>query len=291
MQEAPIIVGTMRLGQWGLHFNTQQWLEFIEGCLAAGLHEFDHADIYGGYTTEADFGRALKEKPSLRTQMHITTKCGILYPSENRPEIKLKSYDSSKKHIIASAENSLRDLQTDYIDQLLLHRPDFLMDPDEVAEAFEELQGAGKVREFGISNFKPSQLSLLHDYLPLASHQIQISLLHLAPFTDGTLDQCLAREIKPTAWSPLGGSGFFTDPHEPRHKRIRETATAIGRKYDASFDQIMLAFLAKHPTGIRPVMGTSKIERLRSAAAAMQIKISRAEWYQLWQAATGERVA
>ena len=130
------LVGTMRLGKWGENFNTKQWIDFIEESLDLGLKDFDHADIYGDYTTEADFGRALMEKPHLRDEMQITSKCGIKMPAENRPEFKIKSYDSSEKHIIQSVENSLRNLHTDYIDVLLLHRPDFLMNPNEIAETF-----------------------------------------------------------------------------------------------------------------------------------------------------------
>jgi predicted oxidoreductase len=291
MKEAPLIVGTMRLGSWGVNFNTTQWIEFIEGCLEIGLHEFDHADIYGGHTTEEDFGRALKAQPSLRDQLHLTTKCGIIYPSDKHPEYGMKYYDSSKKHIVSSVENSLKALETDYIDQLLLHRPDYLMDPDAVAEAFEELQNAGKVREFGLSNFKPSQLAMIHDYVALASHQIQISLLHLDAFENGTLDQCMTRGITATAWSPLGGSKFFGKPDDARNLRIREMAEQIGENHDATFDEIMLAFLAKHPAKIRPVMGTTKIARLKSAMKAMQINLSREEWYMLWQSSTGKPMA
>lgn len=281
----------MRLGSWGVNFTTSQWLEYIEGCLESGFHEFDHADIYGGYTTEADFGRALKEQSSLREKMHLTTKCGILYPSENRPQYKVKAYDNGKKHIVASVENSLKALQTDYIDQLLLHRPDYLIDPDEVAEAFEELQNAGKVREFGLSNFKPSQLAMIHDYVPLVSHQVQISAFHLNAFTDGTLDQCMTRGIAPTAWSPYGGGEVFGKTEDAKTLRVKKVAGEIGESHGVHFDQILLAFLGNHPSGIRPVMGTSKLQRLKDAARALQIKLSREEWYRLWQASTGERIA
>lgn len=143
---SPYLVGTMRLGKWGEKFSTKQWIDFIEKSLALGLKDFDHADIYGDYTTEADFGKMIKEKPHLRNEMQITTKCGIKMPAENRPKNKIKSYESGEKHILQSVENSLRNLQTDYIDVLLLHRPDFLMNPNEIAETFEKLKDDGKVR-------------------------------------------------------------------------------------------------------------------------------------------------
>lgn len=291
MKEAPLIVGTMRLGSWGLKYTTAQWLEYIEGCLELGLNEFDHADIYGGHTTETDFGRALKEQPSLREKVHLTTKCGILYPSENRPEYSVKAYDNGKKHIIASVENSLKALETEYIDQLLLHRPDYLMDPDEVAEAFEELQNAGKVREFGLSNFNPSQLAMIHDYVPLTSHQMQISIFHLNAFENGTLDQCMTRGISPTAWSPYGGGKIFRGSDNERRGRIRQVAAEIGESHGVTFDQILLAFLGKHPAGIRPVVGSSKLERLKGAIQALKVNLNRQEWYRLWQASTGKPIA
>ncbi len=285
-----LIIGTMRLGDWGVKMDTASLESFVEECLALGLKDFDHADIYGDYTTEQDFGALLTIRPDLRDKIRLTTKCGIKMLSPNRPDHKIKSYDSSKLHILQSVENSLKVLKTDFIDLLLIHRPDFLMNPQELAEAFESLQKAGKVLHFGVSNFTTSQFELLHSYFPLVTNQIEISISHLQPFYDGSLDQCLKYNIVPTAWSSLGGGVLFQDTKDERVLRIRKTGMALAEKYGAQLDQILLAWLMKHPSGIIPVLGTSKISRVKSALAACNIKLSHEEWYELWQASVGTEV-
>lgn len=287
---APLIIGVMRLGAWGVKMSRQELERFIDECLELGLRDFDHADIYGSYTSEAEFGAVLAGRPDLRSKIQITTKCGIKMLSENRPTHRIKSYDSSPAHIRQSVENSLRQLRVECLDLLLLHRPDMLMPPQEIAEVFSQLQQAGKVKHFGVSNFTPSQFELLNTFTPLVTNQIEASLLHLDPFSDGSLDQCLRHQITPTAWSPLGGGALFSDPENPRVKRIRTTAQNLCEKYEASLDQILLAFLHKHPAGIIPVLGTSKISRIKSALAAQKITLTHEEWYDLYQASTGEEV-
>ncbi len=288
---SPIIVGTMRLGKWGANMTTSELENFIHQCLEMGLNDFDHADIYGHYTTEADFGKVLKNQSSLRDKMQLTTKCGIKLTSENRPTHKIKSYDSSKEHIIFSAESSLKALETDYLDVFLLHRPDYLLNPHEVAEAFETLKKSGKVKHFGVSNYTTSQFDLLHSFTPLVTNQVEISLLHLNAFDDGTLNQCLKHGIVPTAWSPLGGGAIFSDSEDATNQRIQKVANELSEKYKASLDQILLAFLYKHPAHIIPVVGTSKIERIESSLQASKIKLTHEEWYELWEAAIGQEVA
>lgn len=288
---SPVIVGTMRLGRWGENMTTTQLDSYVRTCLDMGLTDFDHADIYGHYTTESDFGNLLRKHPELRHQMQITTKCGIRMIAENRPAHKVKSYDLSKAHIIASVENSLRELSTDYIDLLLLHRPDLLMEPDEIAEAFAELKTLGKVNQFGVSNFSSSQFEMLNAYTPLVTNQVEISILHLSAFTDGVLDRCQQHNAVPTAWSPFGGGRLFTDTGDPRVSRIRKVAEELAETHNARLDQVLLAWLGKHPAGIVPVVGTSKIERVKAAQEAMSIQLTREEWYRLWEASTGEEVA
>ncbi|MEM1320054.1 MAG: aldo/keto reductase [Bacteroidota bacterium] len=290
IQFSPVIIGTMRLGQWGEQFSTDQLEGFIEECLALGLKDFDHADIYGHYTTEAEFGAVLKRRPDLRDQLQITTKCGIKLVCEQRPSHRLKSYDSTKAHIITSAERSLQDLHLDTIDLLLLHRPDYLLHPQEVAEAFEQLRSAGKVKHFGVSNYSPSQFDMLHSFTPLVTNQVEISLLHLQSFQDGTLDQCLKHRTVPTAWSPLGGGSLFRPSDDARVQRVRKVATALAEQHEVGLDQILLAWLAKHPAGIIPVLGTSKVKRIQSALEAVRLVLSHEEWYELWEASVGVEV-
>ena len=262
----------------------------IEQSLEAGITTFDHADLYGDYSNEAKFGAVLKRNPSLRDKMEIVTKFGIKLISENRPTHQIKSYDTGKTHILSSVENSLRELHIDHIDILLIHRPSPLMDVDEIAESFSQLQAQGKVLHFGVSNFSPSQFELLNSRIPLVTNQVQISAMYLDAFLNGTLEQCLRLGITPMAWSPLGGGGIFSENNQARTKRVRIKALQLAEKYEASLDQILLAWLLKHPAGIIPILGTTHPDRVRSAAGATRLNLSREEWFELWQASTGEPV-
>jgi len=286
-----IVAGVMQWGVWGKQLAPRQMLRLIEQCVELGVTTFDHADIYGHYTTEAEFSAALKRKPALREKIQIVTKCGIKLVTPNRPQYKIKSYDTSAVHITQSVEQSLKNLQTDYIDLLLIHRPDMLLHPDEVAEAFTNLRQAGKVKYFGVSNFTPSQFAMLNARIELVTNQVEASLLHLASFTDGTFDQCLQHRIKPMVWSPLGGGEVFGESKDDRILRIQQTAKALATKHDASLDQVLLAWLLRHPAQLLPVLGTVRSERIQAATEALQLELTREEWYELWQASTGEEVA
>ncbi len=267
-------------------------LTFIEKSIELGVSTFDHADIYGNYSCEELFGNALKLSPSLRDQMQIISKCGIKLISSKRPEHKIKSYDTGKKHIIASVEQSLKMLQTDYLDLQLIHRPNPLMDPDEVADAFETLKKDGKVLYFGVSNFTSSQFELLQSRLkfPLVTNQIEISLLNLAPFTDGQIDHCMQRRISPMAWSPFGGGIIFNKETE-RGKRIHKTLQKVGERHNnASMEQILMAWLFKHPSKILAILGTGKIERIKTISMAENIQLTREEWFEIWSSSTGMEV-
>ena len=188
MKYSRLIAGTMTWGSWGKQLSKKEMADLMQHCLSNNITTFDHADIYGAYTTEADFGAVLKKRPDLRTQIRITTKCGIKMVSEKRPEHQIKSYDLNKNHIKRSVENSLLAFHTDHIDNLLLHRPDILFDPYEIAQAFTELKNEGKVKFFGVSNFSVSQFELLQQIFPLCTHQVEISLLHREAFENGILD-------------------------------------------------------------------------------------------------------
>jgi predicted oxidoreductase len=287
-----VIAGTMKWGAWGAKFTTASFEQMIKDCIAVGVTTFDHADIYGDYTTEEDFGKVLQNQPSLRQHMQIITKCGIQMVSINRPHHKIKSYDTSYEHIVESVEQSLKNLSTDYIDCLLIHRPDPLFNADEVAKAFEQLKQQGKVLEFGVSNFRKWQVDLLRSRFPVSVNQFECSLLHLEPFGDGTLDQCQQHKIVPMAWSPMGGGNLFViDEEDERNKRILAVANILAEKYATGADVILICWLMTHPAGILPVMGTSKIERIHSAVAATLLKLEREEWFMLWRASTGREVA
>jgi predicted oxidoreductase len=279
----------MKWGVWGANFSPADYSRMIHDCLEAGVTTFDHADIYGHYTVEAEFGAALKDEPSLRKQMQIISKCGINLVTPNRPEYRIKHYNTSAQHIEQSVGNSLRALNTDYLDILLLHRPDPLMNPHEVAEVFTRLKKSGKVQAFGVSNFNPSQTELLHSFFPITVNQVELSIVKLSPFTDGTLDHCQLKHLIPMAWSPLGGGNFF-DEEDERNKRIRAVAGFLGEIYDISVDQVLLAWLFRHPAGIKPVLGTIKKERIKRAMDAARVKFTNEEWFMLWRASTGKEV-
>ena len=283
------VVGCMRWGIWGENFSTKQYEQIIDQCIGIGLNTFDHADIYGHYTTEADFGNVLKGKSSLRDKMKFITKCGINMLTPNRPQHAIKSYDTSEAHIIKSVEQSLKNFNTDYIDTLLIHRPDILIDVQEVASVITALKQSGKIKSFGVSNFSTSQVSLLQKYIPVECHQVEISVTHLNAFEDGVLDQCQIENINVQSWSPMG-NGLFTEPTE-KNVRILYVAEELAKAYNCTVNQIILAFLYTHPSKIVPVIGTTKFERIVEATKAMDIELKREDFYKLWSASTGKEVA
>ena len=284
-----IVAGIMRLREWDM--DTPDLINFVYQCLDLGITTFDHADIYGSYRVEELFGRALSAEPSLRDRIELVTKCGIQLVSANRPDTRVHHYDTSYDHIITSAERSLRNFRTQTLDLLLIHRPDPLMDADEVAGALSALRAAGKIRHAGVSNFTPSQFALLQSRLdfPLVTNQIELSVLFLDPLRDSTLDQLQQLRVRPMAWSPVAGGRLF-DPMDERARRVRGALEAIGQELGASVDQVALAWLLRHPARVLPVMGTGKIERLREAVAAENVTLDRQQWFAIWEASAGHEV-
>ncbi|MFY0761884.1 aldo/keto reductase family oxidoreductase [Metabacillus dongyingensis] len=286
-----IIHGLWRLSDWNM--SNEEVLKLIEDCLEAGITTFDHADIYGNYTCEKKFGDALALRPELRKQMEIVTKCGIKLVSDNRPEHSIKSYDTSKEHILASVNKSLENFQTDYIDVLLIHRPDPYMDPVQVAEAFTQLKNEGKARYFGVSNFKRPQFKMLQSYLdfPLITNQIELSAFNLENFEDGTLDLCQEERIAPMAWSPLAGGSIFSADDE-RAKSLRDTLERIALEIGAKgIDEVLYAWLISHPAKIMPIVGSGKMSRIESAICSLDLTLTRDQWFDILQAAMGREVA
>lgn len=284
-----IVYGWWRLAEWNM--DTAAIQQQIEQCLELGVTTHDHADIYGDYTVESLYGKALGAAPHLRDKIELVSKCGIKLISKNRPDHKIKSYDTTYNHIVSSAEQSLKDLQTDYLDLLLIHRPDPLMNAEEVARAFISLREREKVKYFGVSNFAPWQFDLLQSFLdfPLATNQVEASVLHLNPFQDGTLDQCQQDEIAPMAWSSLaGGRLFFSD--DPAAVRTRQVLQGIADRMHAAVDQVAIAWLLRHPSNILPIVGSRSIDRLRGACGALDLELDRDDWYAIWEASSGQEV-
>ena len=284
------VFGLWRLTDWG--YTPQERLTLTKQCLDLGITTFDQADIYGDYQSQPLWGEALSLSPDLRQHIQIVTKCDIKLVSSSFPSHEIAYYDTSQEHIIASAEHSLKELKTDYIDLLLLHRPDPLMNADEVAEAFLKLKSSGKVLHFGVSNFTTHQFSLLEDRLsfPLVTNQVECSVLEFDVMHDGTLDQAQQLRRAPMAWSPFAGGRLFTGMDE-QSVRVRNCLQHLSEELDgASLDQIALAWILKHPANVLPVLGTGKIERVRSALQAADISLTRQQWFKIWRASKGHDV-
>ena len=281
-----IIAGTMTWGIWGKNCTTEEMITLMNSCLENGITTFDHADIYGGYTTEKDFGKAFGESKIDRKNIQLISKCGIQMISENRNN-KIKHYSYSKDYIIASAEQSLKHLQTDYLDLLLLHRPSPLMQADEIAEAVEKLKISGKILDFGVSNFTPSQCNLIETKTKINYNQIEFSITNLEPMLDGSLDHMQINRITPMCWSPLGT--VFRKEDE-QSQRIQKTANELASKYGVSNDIILLSWILKHPAGILPVCGTADKNRLSKLMQATTVEMELEDWFSLWTASTGKDV-
>ena len=282
-----LVAGAWRMSDWG--WSAQERLRWIEQCIELGVTTFDHADIYGGYSVEQLFGEALALAPALRDKMQLVTKCGICLLSPNRPAHRVKHYDTSFEHIVGSVENSLRALGTDRIELLLIHRPDALMDADVVAAAFTHLQLQGKVQHFGASNFTTAQFDLLQSRFPLVTNQIELHPLHLAPLTDGTLDQCQQRRIQPMIWSPLAGGQLLTS-QDATAIRVRAALDAVGARRGVSAVTIAFAWLLRHPSRPVPVTGSRRIEAMREAVAALDVALDAQDWTEIWAAGSGHEV-
>ena len=270
----------------------------VHAALDAGYTIFDLADIYGGGECERLFGEALRERPGSRERLTLVTKCGIRRSGVPAPTDPVR-YDFSGSYIRECVDASLRRMRVDSIDLLLLHRPDYLMDPAEVAGVFVQLRDAGKVGSFGVSNFRPMHFEALRRAcpLPLDTHQIEISLAHVQAFDDGALDQCLAEGIQPMAWSPLA-RGALADgelsgkdaAERARLERIRAAMDLVAADHGTTRSVVALAWLLKHPTGIVPVVGTVNPARIAGLRAAESLRLSREEWYRLFEAARGARL-
>ncbi len=282
-----IVAGAWRLADRDLGAGGRR--RWVETCLDLGITTFDHADIYGGYAVEGLFGEVLAAAPALRERMQVVTKCGIRLVDPARPAHRVKSYDTSRGHLVASVDASLRALRCGHLDLLLIHRPDALMDPDEVAGAFRELRDAGKVRHFGVSNHTPSQVALLHRRFPLVTNQVELSPLHLGALADGTLDQCLDLGLRPMAWSPLGGGRLFA-PADPRAVRVRAVLDALGAARGVTAATMAHAWILRHPSGPLPVTGSMRPEGLAEAVRALEVTLSAEDWYRVWEASSGHEV-
>lgn len=283
-----IVAGMWRIGDWGM--SVEQRVAFIEQCLALGVTSFDHADIYGNYSAEGLFGEALRAQPSLRARIELVGKCGIKLVSPARPQHAIQHYDTSAAHIVASAEASLRQLQTEYLDVLLIHRPDPLMDFDEIADAFTRLRDAGKVRHFGVSNFSRHQFEALNRRMPLVTNQVECSPLATAPLFDETFDGLQDLGVAPMAWSPLAGGRLFTAT-DARAEALRHVIKDIAERIGQPFASVVFAWIMQLPSKPLPLTGSGRIEAIAVAVAGTTFTLSRPDWFAILRAARGHEVA
>ena len=282
-----VVLGFWRMDEWNL--STDELIKFLEECMDIGITTMDHADIYGNYSFEELFGKALEKRPDLRKKMEIITKCTIVYPSATA---RVKYYDSSEKYIVSQVEKSLKYMHTDYLDTLLLHRPDSFMDPEEVSRAFDRLYKEGKVKSFGVSNYLPHEYKMLKSYLnvPLITNQVELSCLHLENLENGVIPMCLEERIHPMIWSPLAGGKIFTGEGEAEN-RLRETLEIVREDIGAdSIDVVAFSWLLSHPAQMIPITGSGEMKYVKKPVEALKYKLTPEQWYMIWTAVKGRKV-
>lgn len=283
---SPIIAGAMNWGVWDKNLKTKEMENLIHICFENKITTFDHADIYGSYTTEAQFGKALSNSKIKREQIQLISKCGIQMLAEKRSNT-IKHYDYSKDYIIWSVENSLKNLKTDYLDVLLLHRPSPLMQADEIAEAVDKLKSEGKIIDFGVSNFTSSQTELIRQKTPISFNQIQFSATDYQPMLDGSLDYMQLHQIRPLSWNPLGS--VFRQENMQTF-RLRKLLATLVSKYEIGADTILLAWILKHPAHIIPIAGTVNVARIQALMKATELQLSQEDWFAIWTESMGNEV-
>ncbi|PAM96022.1 aldo/keto reductase [Flavobacterium sp. IR1] len=283
---SPIIIGTMNWGVWDKNLTPKEMENMIQVCIENKITTFDHADIYGDYTTEADFGKAFQASKISREKLQLITKAGIQLTGAGR-ENKIKHYEYSKDYIIWSVEESLKKLKTDYVDVFLLHRPSPLMQADEIAEAVEKLKTDGKIIDFGLSNFTSSQTELIRQKTEVSFNQVQFSATNFEPMVDGSFDYMQTKGIRPLSWNPLG-TVFREDTKKTR--RLKKLLAELVKKYGFGSDTLLLAWILKHPAKVIPIAGTVNVARIQSLMKAVELEMDKEDWFAIWSESMGEDV-
>lgn len=308
--QSPITLGCMWFGgSWGgqtIESETVQHMhKALDAAMESGINFIDHADIYALGKAEEVFGRVLQERPELREKLILQSKCGIRFKDEKHAG----RYDFSREWIMSSVDNSLRRLNTEFLDVLLLHRPDPLMQAEEVAAVFDELHSSGKVRHFGVSNMQRFQMEYLQSFLnqPLIANQIEINLKRTdwldegttagdpqglkSNFTAGTVEYCRTHNIQIQSWGSLCMGVFSGKNIDDQPEHIKQTAklvASLAEQYQCSSEAILLAWLLRHPAAIQPVIGTTNLDRIKACGEATRIDLSREDWYDLYVSARGQ---
>ncbi len=281
-----MVWGNMRIFDEKEFHDPKKLANFLLWLHESGITSFDSADIYGKYEVESHFGKALAQLPLPRDSFQIISKASVKLTTYKAERVSLNHYDTTAKHIKLSLEKSLKDLGVDYLDVFLMHRPDPLMDPNELAPCLDKLYQEGKFRKLGISNYTNSQWDLLQSKLsiPIFTNQVEFSLQHLAPIYDGCFDKMLQNNLRPMVWSPLAGGKAFSD------NKLTKLMENMAKKYDIEVSALILAWLMKHPSRPIPVIGSNKKERISAMIKAKDILITREDWFQILVAAQGHPV-
>lgn len=288
LELSQVVMGCMRIADSKI--TEAELLRLVETCLDMGVTSIDHAPVYGGYTCEKIFGDAvLRKRPELREKMQLITKAGIVCPGKN--ENKTIYYNSTKEEILKEMDESLEKLGTDHVDLLLVHRPDPLADPAETADALETLVKQGKALHVGVSNFMPSQMTMLQSKMniPITTNQMELSVKNTENFFNGVVDDAFTRGIPMMAWSPLGGGDVFKSKEE-KFVRLRSVLTEIAEDHGTTMDAVMYAWLFVHPVQIAALTGTMNADRIRTAVEATELSLSYDEWYRILEASRGYSV-
>ena len=276
----------MNWGVWDKNLSAKEMENIISICLENTITTFDHADIYGAYTTEETFGQAFSGSKIAREKVQFISKCGIQLVADSRKN-NIKHYDYSKEYIIWSVENSLKNLQTDYLDVLLLHRPSPLMQADEIAEAVSKLKTEGKIIDFGVSNFTASQTEMVRQKTEICYNQVQFSATHFEAMLDGSFDYMQTHSIQPMSWNPLG-TVFRED--NPQTRRLKKLLAKLVSKYEVGSDTILLSWILQHPARVIPIAGTVNVARIQSLKKAVSLQLEKEDWFAIWTESMGNKV-
>jgi predicted oxidoreductase len=277
-----LVAGTMRWGSWGAKMSSNEYADAIIKWMDCGVNEFDLANLYGDYSCEREFGAALRHLHRQRSELKLISKMGIENPSSVRQN-NVKHYNYSSEHIIGCIEQSLRDLQTDYLDVLLLHRPSPLMEGEQIAEAISKLLKEGKIKSFGVSNFLPSQVDWLNKFISIDYNQISFSLSDFGAMENGNMESYASQSLVVSAYSPILNLENATDG-------LKEALQRLADKYDCTSSCIAVAWVLKHPVISSAIIGTSKLERIEEIKKSLEIELSLQDYFILWEAARGTRV-
>lgn len=284
-----VIAGTIRWGSWGSKLSSTKMSELMHACLEIGVTTFDIADIYGNYTTEREFGDALILSGIKREEIQLIGKSGIIKPCAEKPGFTISHYNTSKKYILDTVDQSLENLNTDYLDVYMVHRGSPLLHYEEIGEAFQILYDTGKVKSFGVSDFSYAQIQAMNKYYPVSSAQMEFSMLRHQEMYNGILDICQELNIRPISWAPIAGDVIFTQTKTG--KRRYEKLEALAEKYSWTVTEMAIIFLLHHPANILPIVSAPKINKIKEFVDLLDSRITQEVWFDILRTIKGEEVS